>query len=404
MRHLAGAIAVTCTALVGGALVAVPAAAAGAADPVEVRPERTVRPAGVQNPQHIHLTSSGRLFVLHDKRAQVLVYGANARRTSRPIYRIAGRRTGLARPTGIARDADGRLYVGSGSRVLVFGKKARGNVRPIRVLRLGMKLGTAAMPGTVRVHGNKLLVVGTDGVKVFRRTAKGAATPLQHLRGDKTGLQHAVDVNLNVDGRIWAAFPDGERARVFAPGATGNATPELSPPAFDPQKIAFDRAGRVYLAAYDGEVRVLPADARAYLAPLFLLGYRWGATPGGLSVSSTGKVAAGDLRSVRIYPRLLPVTRPWAVRSASVSGASTAARRVVRWRAPAADGGAAVTRFQIVVKRGDRVVRVVRLKAGRRSYALTRRGLPAGTVTILVKARNRKGYGPAVSVPITVVK
>ncbi|MBW9208607.1 fibronectin type III domain-containing protein [Mumia sp. zg.B21] len=393
-------------ALAGGLLVSAPAEAAPG-DPVSVRPERTIigTKAGAKPPWDVHLSASGRTYAADFHRDRVVVYRAGARGKARPLYSLRGSRSGVFEPRGVARDSAGRLYVANGNnRVLVFGKNARGNVRPIRVLRAGMAVGSVSM-----TPDNRLMVSGSGGVKIYRRSASGNAKPVREISGDKTQLQYAFDVRMNVDGRIWATFDEAEILTVFAPGAKGNVAPERTitqegPGLWEPELLAFDRAGRAYIGTHEGHVTVLRHDATGRPAPLFVLSDRRHGHVNGLSVSRTGKVAVSGRNKIVVYPRLRAVTAPWAVRGVSVSGSPTATNRVVRWAQPLADGGASITGYRVTVKQGNRKVKAVTLKASRRSYALKRRNLPAGTSTVLVRAKNRKGYGPGTPLTFTVTR
>lgn len=395
-------------ALTGGLLVAGPAEAAPVA-PVDVRPERTITgtKAGAKPPWDVHLSTSRRTYAADFHRDRVAVYGAKARGKARPLYTLRGKRTGLFEPRGIARDSRGRLYVANGNkRVLVFGKNARGNVRPIRVLRAGMPVGSVSM-----TPDNRLMVAGSTAIKIYRRSASGNATPVRQIAGDKAQLNGAYDAKMNVDGRVWVAFGEAELISVFAPGANGNVAPERTitadwagPGLWEPELLSFDRAGRGYVGLHSGHVYVLGSTATGDATPQLVLSNRRHGHVDGLSVSRTGKVAVTGGNKITLYPRVRALTAPWAVRAVSVSGSPAAKNRVVRWAKPLADGGSAITRYRMAVKQGTTTVKVVRLKASRRSFTLKRSSLPAGTSTVVVQAKNRKGYGPAASVPITVVK
>ncbi|MGH1564750.1 hypothetical protein [Mumia sp. DW29H23] len=400
MRLLVLSSAVAATAVTGGLLSAAPASGV-APEPVEVRPERTI---SVPAAGPVHLSAAGRSYTLDFQGRAIVVYGAKARGKARPLYRIRGSRSGIFWPMGIARDAGGRLYVANGNqRVLVFSASARGNARPIRVLRTGMYIGAG-----IAVRGERLMVSGGAGIAIYRRTASGDAAPLRRIAGEKAQLRGLLDADMNVDGRIWAVFGEGAFATVFAPGARGDVAPERTitqdRPLWDVESVGFDRAGRAYIGQHDGEVTVLRHDAKGQATPVLSLARTPLGGIGGLSVSRTGKLAVTSGSSITVYPRLLAATRPWAVRSVTVSGSPAAVRRVVRWKKPLADGGAPLTRYRVSVRHGSRLVTTAVLKASRRSYVLERRSLPAGTSTVVVRAKNRKGYGPAVRVTLTVRK
>ncbi|WP_262848710.1 hypothetical protein [Mumia quercus] len=305
-RQTSGLVAVA--ALTGGLLVSSPAEAAPT-DPVDVRPERTIKgaKAGAKDFRAVHLSTSGRTYVTDFARNRIVVYGAKARGNARPLYRIAGKRTRLFQPRSIARDSDGRLYVANGNkRVLVFGKRARGNVRPIRVLRTGAYIGSVSM-----TPHKRMLVVGWGFLRIYRRSAAGDAQPLREIAGPKTELVGRIDAKMNVDRRIWATFGEGEFITVFAPGAKGDVAPERKitgewPSLWEPEVLDFDRAGRAYVSLHWGHVYVLPRTASGETTPLRVVSNARHGSINGLSVSRTGKVAVSAYKNrIVIYPRLI---------------------------------------------------------------------------------------------------
>ncbi|MFD1827543.1 fibronectin type III domain-containing protein [Mumia zhuanghuii] len=363
--RLVGAVAGA--ALAGGVLAAAPAEAAAAAEPVDVRPERTIiGTRGGVNPWDILLTASGRVYASDYHRHRVVVYGARARGNAKPLYRLQGPRTRIVNPGGLSRDAKGRLHVFSDRRILVFAKNARGNVRPVRQMR-----------------------------------------PRPNPIPDKARGAYATE--RNVDGRLWVGWGEEGFIEVFAPGAGKDAKPERKitvdrPGLWEPEMLRFDRAGRVYVGTHTGEVDVLSPNANGVTKPLFTLSNARQSHIDGMSMIRSGKLAVSDGRKIVVYPRLLAPTRPWKVRRVTVARSAGAAKRVVRWRKPVADGGASITRYKVTVMRGDRVVKVAVVKGSRRSYVLARRDLPAGENTVRVRAKNRKGYGPVAQATFTVRK
>ena len=382
-----------------------------------VRPIRVLRagmPVG-----SVSMTPDNRLMVAGS--TAIKIYRRSASGKATPVRQIAGDKAQLNGAYDAKMNVDGRVWVAFGEaelisvfapgangnkRVLVFGKNARGNVRPIRVLRAGMHIGSVSM-----TPDNRLMVAGSTAIKIYRRSASGNATPVRQITGDKAQLNGAYDAKMNVDGRVWVAFGEAELISVFAPGANGNVAPERTitadwagPGLWEPELLSFDRAGRGYVGLHSGHVYVLGSTATGDATPQLVLSNRRHGHVDGLSVSRTGKVAVTGGNKITLYPRVRALTAPWAVRAVSVSGSPAAKNRVVRWAKPLADGGSAITRYRMAVKQGTTTVKVVRLKASRRSFTLKRSSLPAGTSTVVVQAKNRKGYGPAASVPITVVK
>lgn len=310
LLHLTGALA--SAALTGGLLMAGPADAAPT-DPVDVRPERTIKgtKAGIKAFEHVELAASGRTYVTN--RNRIVVYGAKARGNARPLYRIAGKRTRLSKPRSIARDKDGRLYVANGNnRVLVFGKRARGNVKPIRVLRTRAYVGLLSITPTNRLMlSASSRTTGLTSIRIYRRAASGDEKPVREIGGPKAYVNGMYDLKMNVDRRIWVPFGEEGTIWVFAPGANGDVAPERKIQGewpgmlWEPDVLDFDRAGRAYLGLHGGEIYILPRDAAGKTTPLRVVSEARHLWIDGLSVSRTGKVAVTYKNRIVIYPRLV---------------------------------------------------------------------------------------------------
>lgn len=74
------------------------------------------------------------------------------------------------------------------------------------------------------------------------------------------------------------------------------------------------------------------------------------------------------------------------------------------WRVPASNGGAAITSYRIVVKKGTRTLVARTVSASSRSVILKRAKLANGRNRVYITARNKVGSSPAVSVRFTVRK
>ncbi|HEY1428169.1 MAG TPA: hypothetical protein VGF18_01245, partial [Candidatus Tumulicola sp.] len=93
------------------------------------------------------MDSSGLLYVANGKSQKVTVYSSDVFGNQKPIRTIAGPKTRLDNPWGIAVDASGNVYVsnhpanlqGPGT-ITVFAATAEGNAKPIRTIE-GSKTG-----------------------------------------------------------------------------------------------------------------------------------------------------------------------------------------------------------------------------------------------------------------------
>ena len=63
------------------------------------------------------------------------VYSSTATGNALPIRTIAGNRTGISEPLGVAVDTTGRLYVSQPNSISVFAPRASGNVAPIATIK-----------------------------------------------------------------------------------------------------------------------------------------------------------------------------------------------------------------------------------------------------------------------------
>jgi hypothetical protein len=113
------------------------------------------------------------------------------------------------------------------------------------------------------------------------------------------------------------------------------------------------------------------------------------------ATNAVGDSAASQPSAVVVPegPAVLPVTVPGKVRSLRVSGTARSHHRVVRWRKPAQNGGVAVTRYSVVVKKGHhRLLRRV-VRAPHHKFKLPKRARRHGGAKVIVKAANSVGYG-----------
>jgi hypothetical protein len=107
-------------------------------------------------------------------------------------------------------------------------------------------------------------------------------------------------------------------------------------------------------------------------------------------------------RAVRIAPPVV-LQAPGAVSGLHVSGKPAAARRTVRWSAPKATGGTAVTGYQVVVQQGRKVLLSRTVGARTVSLVVKRKLIKHGKrASVKVRAVNKVGAGAWSSTTFTI--
>ena len=146
----------------------------------------------------------------------ITVYAKNASGDAAPVRVIAGAKTGLNWPTGIAVDSDrGDVYVTNDTTdsILVFGADASGDVAPKRVLK-GAKTGLKNPTGlAIDLQHNELWVAnfGDHTATAYRLNAQGDVAPLRTVRAAADGVPSLMI------GNPGAVAFDTKREEILAP-------------------------------------------------------------------------------------------------------------------------------------------------------------------------------------------
>jgi hypothetical protein len=168
-----------------------------------VAPIRTITGSntGIVDPRGLMVDGSGNLYVADwgappTSSASVLVFAPVASGNATPNATIAGNKTELATPGGLALDASGRLYVADNTfnHVLIFAPAASGNVAPSDSIVTSNPL---AGNGDVIFDASGQLYVANTGdhkILVFAAAASGNATPTATIAGSNTGLFNPLSV------------------------------------------------------------------------------------------------------------------------------------------------------------------------------------------------------------------
>lgn len=176
-------------------------------------------------------------------RDRILVFGKGAGGGARPERVLKGPKVGSWRARGITVDRQGRIITtttlpGPGGEpqdlIAVFGRRARGNVAPVRTITDGYFLpvvedagfGGPFFSGPLAVTRDGTIYASTDapgtaydGIAVFAPGASGAPAPIRWIRGPHTGLRNPTSIKLDRTGNIWVTsagvllrFPAGSDA------------------------------------------------------------------------------------------------------------------------------------------------------------------------------------------------
>jgi len=170
---------------------------------------------------------------------------------------------------------------------------------------------TATVTVTGGVAGKPLYVVnsGNNSVTVYAPGASGNATPTATIAGGNTGLLFPYAIALDGAGNIYVTNADGVTdpggttgIRVYAAGASGNATPTATIPDFaSPLGIALDGAGNIYVADQGDQTIKVYAAGAGNATPTATINY--GPTPWGIALDGAGKIYVTNpaLFSITVY-------------------------------------------------------------------------------------------------------
>ena len=114
-----------------------------------------------------------------------------------------------------------------------------------------------------------------------------------------------------------------------------------------------------------------------------------------VSLANASSAVVGGIGGKLALLTFTALRKPSAVRSVAVRGEADALRRKVTWRAPVSNGGASITGYVIIVKKGARVLLRTSVGGGKRSVVVKRSKLRTGSHVVIVRARNSQGLGVA---------
>lgn len=280
--------------------------------------------AGTKNPT---------IFVANDY--DVTAYPVGSKGDVAPIALT----TDMAAPSGIARDASGRIYVTNSATntVTVYPANASGNVPPLAVIG-GSKTRLSSPAAIALDASGKIYVANSaekskDSITVYPPLATGTGilneAPVATIAGSNTLLDNPSGIALASQGDIYVAnelrvhFVEGKRydvgrLTVYPAGSNGNVTPVAAISGTGtglayPDGIALDSDGNIYVVnfytanvdsnlEYDGSITIYSAGANGDASPIVIIaGDNTGlAQPQGLALDSGGNLYVAD-GSINVY-------------------------------------------------------------------------------------------------------
>jgi 6-phosphogluconolactonase (cycloisomerase 2 family) len=153
-------------------------------------------------PTGLALDAEDNIYVANSIGNSITVYAAGTTGNVAPIRTIAGSLTNLAAATGIAFDAAGNIYVANSNvhqsgeaSITVFAAGANGNVSPIEMIA-GTKTKLLNPYGLARDGSGNIHVANYAGsfVATFRAGAKGDPRPIHALKGRRTTLKEPIGI------------------------------------------------------------------------------------------------------------------------------------------------------------------------------------------------------------------
>jgi Fibronectin type III domain len=257
-----------------------------------VAPERSIQgpDTGLSNPCDVQVNSTGDVFAANLGNGSITEYAPLASGDAAPICTISGTNTGIT-ASGIddfSLEADGTLVVATylNGSILVFAPHSCGNVAPVEEIG-GSNTGFQSIVDGVGTdaHGTIYAANSTGlAIDAFPPGANGNVAPEYTIAGSNTGLTGPDDVVVGFSGELYVSngfgFGTGQTAlTVYAPGATGNATPTQNITGSNTgfaggiDDLSVDTSGNIYVTDAGGaDVKIFAAGATGNVAPMAVIG------------------------------------------------------------------------------------------------------------------------------------
>lgn len=232
-------------------------------------------------PAGIAVDISGAIYVANQENGQgaldsVNVYPPGSYANVAPSAAIVGTRTKLAQPSGIITDSRGNLYVanaeggpdGHGS-IAVYRTSSRGNVAPSAMMA-GDKTGLSSPTGIAFDSSGRLYVANSNGgpdsngsITIYLAAINGNAAPVATISDnpncapcDKTELNSPQGIAVDSSGKIYVVNVLGRGVAVYPPLGSSRGIVNEAPSATIAQNkngpdltggITLDSSGNIYI-------------------------------------------------------------------------------------------------------------------------------------------------------------
>jgi sugar lactone lactonase YvrE len=194
----------------------------------------------ITRPSGLALDRQGRLYVgssgstSQSPEGGITVYAPGVTGDTAPIRRlIGGDYYGMGWPTRLLLDRHDSLYVRSPVPIAVYAPGATGATEPVRrIMRRtpGPQFARVSSPELyVLDRHDTLYAMAGDTVMVYPPGFSGTESPVRRIAGPRSGIRDVTDLALDHRGWLYLAlrgpYVDSARIVVFPPGASGDVAP-----------------------------------------------------------------------------------------------------------------------------------------------------------------------------------